>query len=378
MTEPVEAMRLKITLCGTIACIDEMRAVKQQLEADGHLVQMPPDFIAGPEGEQLAVEEYYQLRQQAGPQVRWVWKAKDLAIGTHFLKIQWADLVLVVNGRAKGIDGYVGINTTMEVAVARFLHKPLAFLYPLPDQADRLEEFRGIDPQILNGRVDRLAVEVAYGFGSKHAQWQAGRDAKRLPAIQEYGQLPEPCNNGSVGVLVTRRRPGGDGERELLLIERLKVPYGFAPPAGHPERGETAPVTAEREVGEEVGLRGLVLSALSDPGVNGHYRNACRRPGGGYHFWLFYEAEVPSSVRVSASPAETKSHRWVTRAELQGLADLTAAASPEEQRTPGFKGLEPVWCSVLSALQDDHPFHIQWNGESLRFRPTVQPSRVQQ
>lgn len=59
--------------------------------------------------------------------------------------------------------------------------------------------------------------------------------------------MTKKCDNKSVGMLVWR-----DGS--LLLIERRKPPFGFAPPAGHIDGDDSFEESAKRELKEEVGL----------------------------------------------------------------------------------------------------------------------------
>jgi|SRR5947209_2582102 len=151
---------------------------------------------------------------------------------------------------------------------------------------------------------------------------------------------PEPCNHTSVGVLVVR-----DGR--LLLIERARPPYAWAPPAGHVDDGETSEQAAARELQEEVGLTASRLTLVH----RGPYRNQCRRPGGDRHHWEVFTADAEGDpVR---SETETSSLRWVTPGELAQLraisrAHLVAGASVERWREQ--PGLEPVWMRMLMAI----------------------------
>ena len=55
------------------------------------------------------------------------------------------------------------------------------------------------------------------------------------------------CDNKSVGMIITR-------DENLLLIERRKPPFGFAPPAGHVDDKGSFENAAREEVQEEVGF----------------------------------------------------------------------------------------------------------------------------
>lgn len=150
----------------------------------------------------------------------------------------------------------------------------------------------------------------------------------------------ERCNNTSVGVLVER-------SGAVLLIERRKYPFGFAPPAGHVDDGESFPDAASRELAEEVGLTATALTPIT--GIRSVRRNRCRRPGGDWHQWVVYHASVTGDL--ATNPSEVVSARWVGPEELEELACRTraylAGEVPEEEwgRSPG---LEPVWLEMLT------------------------------
>jgi len=148
----------------------------------------------------------------------------------------------------------------------------------------------------------------------------------------------ERCNNTSVGILVFR-----DGE--LLLIQRRKPPYGWAPPAGHVEDGEDYQAAAGRELLEEVGLRSTRLRLV----LSKTYPNRCRRPGGDWHRWEVYEAGVQGEL--ACNPEEVASARWVGPDELEGFLGRTLAYLDDNvtqdnwMRSPG---LEPIWVDMLT------------------------------
>lgn len=151
----------------------------------------------------------------------------------------------------------------------------------------------------------------------------------------------EPCNNTSVGILVYH-------DDKLLLIERRKPPYGWAPPAGHVDDEESYAEAAARELQEEVGLKATNLRLL----LARRYENRCRRPGGDEHVWQVFEAVCDGEpVR---SEDETSAMRWFTRAELDELSQrssalLTSDAGSEQWREA--PGLEPVWIDMLNEIE---------------------------
>jgi ADP-ribose pyrophosphatase YjhB (NUDIX family) len=148
------------------------------------------------------------------------------------------------------------------------------------------------------------------------------------------------CDHTSVGMLCWR-----DGE--LLLIERRKPPYGFAPPAGHVDNHGSFEDAARQELLEEVGLVANELHLLRE----GRKENPCRRPDGSWHYWRVYE--VKASGVPKRSMTETKQLGWYSREAIVHLAQRTAGYSGgdlDEQSWSADPGLEPVWCDWLREL----------------------------
>jgi len=141
-------MYMKITLCGSIAFIDEMADVKHQLEVLGHEVKMPPLEVPGPDGTPMPVKEYYALRKSSPDHEAWVWDRKADAMSLHFDKVAWADVILVTNYDKRDVEGYIGPNTLMEMGLAFYLKKKIYLLNPVPYVAWR-EEILGMRPIVI-------------------------------------------------------------------------------------------------------------------------------------------------------------------------------------------------------------------------------------
>ena len=146
---------MKITICGSIAFYDQMLIAKKQLEELGHEVKLPPTDVKDENGDPMSVADYYQKRKTATNSETWVWQRKKEAIDSHFDKIAWSDAVFVLNYDKKGVPGYVGGNTLMEMGVAFFLKKPIFFLNPIPELSYK-EEILGMWPIVLNGDLSKI------------------------------------------------------------------------------------------------------------------------------------------------------------------------------------------------------------------------------
>lgn len=146
---------MKITICGSIAFFDEMLQIKKDLENLGHKVQIPPTQITDNTGKLISVKEYYKIRNETTDENSWVWNTKTNAIRAHFEKIQWSDVILVLNYTKNNIENYVGGNTFLEMGVAFHINKPIYLLNNIPESSFK-EELLGLKPIIINKNLDLI------------------------------------------------------------------------------------------------------------------------------------------------------------------------------------------------------------------------------
>ncbi len=150
------------------------------------------------------------------------------------------------------------------------------------------------------------------------------------------------CDNASVGMLAWR-------DDELLIIQRKKKPYGFAPPAGHLD-GDSYPKACARELREETGL-GIVGAPRPIVLLNGGHRlNECRR-GGQYHYWQIFEVIWIDKLRLNKE--EALGVGWVSKKRIELLAEITEkyrAGKMTERQWRSCPGLEPVWYDFFKEL----------------------------
>ncbi len=311
---------MKITVCGSIGFYKAMEDVNDQLFKLGHEVKIPELALEVPEqfggGRKIYLGQY--IEENGGIDAfspnHQIWDLKEGAINDHYTKIDWADAILVVNQEKRGIPGYIGGNTLIEIGVAFYLKKPIYILNSISSELSYKQEIYGMKPVFLNGNLSLILLKD--------------------------GIIYKQCDHKSVGMLVWQ-------SNYLLLIERKKPPFGFAPPAGHVDKKGSFAQAAREELLEEVGLNATRLSLI----CQGLKENHCRRKDGTWHYWQIYE--VQTTGQVKACPKETKQAGFHARESLQLLAKKTEKylrKDTSEEEWKDSPGLEPVWYEWLKLL----------------------------
>lgn len=136
----------KIIICGSISAADEIESVRDQLIAMGNDVEIPE----GVKNRHLRERTEVSLEEKAEDKIK-----NDLIRG-YYEKIKDHDAVLVVNPEKRGVQGYIGGNTFIEMAFAHVLNKKLYVLYPLPELSYS-SEILAMQPTVLNGDVTNMA-----------------------------------------------------------------------------------------------------------------------------------------------------------------------------------------------------------------------------
>ena len=151
------------------------------------------------------------------------------------------------------------------------------------------------------------------------------------------------CDHKNVGVLVYKK------SGKLLLLERMKRPYGWSPPAIHvDDDGENFTAAARRAVLEKAGLDAQKLVLL----LKRACENKCVRRGGGWHNLRVFKAALWRG-KLTRSRSETRNALWVSEPKVRALASLTEAhlagkiSARDWRKNPG---LEVVWHKIFKNL----------------------------
>ncbi len=153
---------MKITICGSIGFYTEMENARDELEKLGHEVKIPELALEAPiqfGGDKKVYFGKY-IEDNGGidafPAGHEIWDVKEGAIRDHFKKIEWSDAILVVNEEKRGVSGYVGGNTLIEIGVAFYLGKRIYILSDVSAELSYRQEILGMKPSILSGDLSRV------------------------------------------------------------------------------------------------------------------------------------------------------------------------------------------------------------------------------
>ena len=135
----------KVIICCSISAADEVLSIKTALEERGFEVEIPEGVKHLNEWES----------SNAGVSEKAERKIKNDLIRGYYEKMKECDIVLIVNPEKKGIPGYIGGNTFIEMAFAHILNKPLYAYYQIPEMP-YTAEILAMQPITLNGDLSRL------------------------------------------------------------------------------------------------------------------------------------------------------------------------------------------------------------------------------
>lgn len=126
---------------------EEMLEAKRLLEERGFMVHIPSGAYDKSKNEFYANSEEEKI----------TFKIENDLIREHFHLIDVADAILVLNHEKKGIAGYVGGNTFLEMGHAFSHGKTIFLLHPIPEM-DYKVEMLSMQPVILHGDLNKLII----------------------------------------------------------------------------------------------------------------------------------------------------------------------------------------------------------------------------
>lgn len=137
---------MKIVICGSMTASKEMVGAEKKLKELGHEIVLP-EFTH----EYAAMDTIDKIHTESARN-----KVEYDLIRGYFEKIKSGDAVLVANIEKKGIKGYIGGNSFLEMGFAFVLNKPIYLLHEIPSVGYR-DEIEAMSPIILNGDFSKIA-----------------------------------------------------------------------------------------------------------------------------------------------------------------------------------------------------------------------------
>ncbi len=122
-----------------------MEQIQCLLEEKGHIVLVPGEL------DNLERNESYMSTDEE----RITAKIEYDFIREHFKKIEQGDAILILNYEKRGIPGYIGGNTFLEMGFAFGHGKKIYTLFPLPEM-DYKTEMHAMKPVVLHGDLAKL------------------------------------------------------------------------------------------------------------------------------------------------------------------------------------------------------------------------------
>jgi len=139
---------MKITICGSVKFIEEMKNAKLILERGGHSILLPASA-------ELNQDKSFWNRMKSGDITKYASMKAERMRG-HFDKIKSSEAIIVLNYDKDGKKNYIGINTLMEMAVAFDCGKKIFVLNPVSENDPYYEETVSMSTVCLNGRLENL------------------------------------------------------------------------------------------------------------------------------------------------------------------------------------------------------------------------------
>ena len=138
---------MKITICGSMVFSEKMLEVKRELEKLGHEAFAPvtTNFYQG-----KTIEQKVKLAIQN--------KTENDAMIKHYNLIKRNDAILVLNYERKGIVGYIGGNTFLEIGFAYVLNKSIFLMNSVPEIDLYKSEIEATKPVIINNDLSKLFI----------------------------------------------------------------------------------------------------------------------------------------------------------------------------------------------------------------------------
>lgn len=140
-----------IAICASAAHFKNALEISDQLKNLGFKVKIPKTAGVMQKNNDFDVSHYKTWYKDDND-----YNKKTELIKGHFKKIIDSDAILVTNYEKNGIEGYIGGNTLMEMAIAFIYLKTIFILNPIDEKLGFKEEVYGLRSIFLNGNLESI------------------------------------------------------------------------------------------------------------------------------------------------------------------------------------------------------------------------------
>lgn len=142
---------MRIAICLSLDFANQIKEIVNQLNQQGHEVVLPKTVEMILNGE-VTFEQIIKEKKNGEISDRMI---KQNILKYYFEKIKEVDAIFVLNFEKRGIKGYIGGNTFLEIGFAHVLNKRIFLLNEIPDISYK-DEIKAMQPVILNGDLNLI------------------------------------------------------------------------------------------------------------------------------------------------------------------------------------------------------------------------------
>jgi len=142
-----------ITICASAAHFKKVVEIGKELKKLGYAVKVPLTASKMQRNNNYDVSFYKTWFKNEKD-----YKKKTHLLKDHFKKVLEADAVLVINLEKNGIEGYIGGNTLMEMALAFHFKKPIYVYNDISQNLSIKEEIYALQSKFINKDLKRIKI----------------------------------------------------------------------------------------------------------------------------------------------------------------------------------------------------------------------------
>lgn len=140
-----------IVICSSASFYSQVVEMQKQLHDLGFKVKVPLTVNKMVKSNDFRVETYKTWMERPED-----YKRKAYLTRKHFNEIKKGDVILILNYKKNGKDGYIGGAVLNEMAVAFYLKKPIFILNPIDESSSFKEEIYGMQPILIKGNLSKI------------------------------------------------------------------------------------------------------------------------------------------------------------------------------------------------------------------------------